>query len=765
MILTIIKNCNYFMTLQESSGTFDKYSQVLKRRWIHALGVFLCVFIVLQVATFFKKPYYLAEGKLKFQRTNTTSSLTGVGAEMSKLEPLVDNKSNPLNTEAEVIRSVPVVNTEAEVIRSVPVVKTTINKLNLKDKKNVRLKTKQFLQMLTVKEINGSDILSISYKDTNPELAAQVVNTLIDVYLDYNISSHRTQATTARKFIEKQLPNAELVVRQAEAQLAEFKEKYKIVSLQEEATKALEVITALQQQINESQSRFADAEAQSQGIRKQLGMNSQQAIVMTSLSQTSGVQDILKEIQQLESQLAARRTVLQENHPQIIDLVYKLQSLNALLQQRKQNVVGTNSLQLNHNFQLGELQQQLSARLVELESNRLGLKSQIATLSGLQTAYKQRLNNLPRLEQQQRQFERKVQAAQSTYSLLLQKLQESRIAENQNLGNASMISEAELPEESISSPMFLYLTTSLLAGLTALASVCFLEKIDKSIKNVDQAKELLQFTLLGIIPEKELLQFTLLGIIPDFSKPKKSLRGHEEMELYSKRLVVRDMPRSHINEAYRMLRANLKFMSADKELKVIVVTSSVPREGKSTVAANLAVTMAQMERRVLLIDADMRRPVQHKIWEIMNNQGLSNLIVGQGEIRTAIKQVMDNLYVLTSGVTPPNPGSLLDSKKMSALIQTLSVYYDFVIIDAPSLNVAADAATLGQMADGVLFVVRPGVADSVSASIAKELLEKSGQNVLGQVVNAAIPQNERYSYYYSTEQNNLQETVGVRSRK
>jgi polysaccharide biosynthesis transport protein len=726
------------MTLQESSGTFDKYSQVLKRRWIHALGVFLCVFLVLQVATFFKKPYYLAEGKLKFQRTNTTSSLTGVGAEMSKLEPLVDNKSNPLNT-------------EAEVIRSVPVVKTTINKLNLKDKKNVRLKTKQFLQMLTVKEINGSDILSISYKDTNPELAAQVVNTLIDVYLEYNISSHRTQATTARKFIEKQLPNAELVVRQAEAQLAEFKEKYKIVSLQEEATKALEVITALQQQINESQSRFADAEAQSQGIRKQLGMNSQQAIIMTSLSQTSGVQDILKEIQQLESQLAARRTVLQENHPQIIDLVYKLQSLNALLQQRKQNVVGTNSLQLNHNFQLGELQQQLSARLVELESNRLGLKSQITTLSGLQTAYKQRLNNLPRLEQQQRQFERKVQAAQSTYSLLLQKLQESRIAENQNLGNASMISEAELPEESISSPMFLYLTTSLLAGLTALAAVYFLEKIDKSIKNVDQAKEL--------------LQFTLLGIIPDFGKPKKSLRGHEEMELYSKRLIVRDMPRSHINEAYRMLRANLKFMSADKELKVIVVTSSVPREGKSTVAANLAVTMAQMERRVLLIDADMRRPVQHKIWEIMNNQGLSNLIVGQGEIRTAIKQVMDNLYVLTSGVTPPNPGSLLDSKKMAALIQTLSVYYDFVIIDAPSLNVAADAATLGQMADGVLFVVRPGVADSVSASIAKELLEKSGQNVLGQVVNAAIPQNERYNYYYSTEQNNLQETVGVRSRE
>ncbi|MDZ8238352.1 MAG: polysaccharide biosynthesis tyrosine autokinase [Nostoc sp. ChiQUE01a] len=715
------------MKRQESSANFDNYGQVLKRRWLAALSAFVCVFVILQVATLFKKPYYLAEGKLKFQRINTTSSLTGLGTEIGKLEPLVDDKSNPMNT-------------EAEVIRSNPVVKNTITRLNLKDSKNRELKPTQFLQKFTVKEIKGADILNISYKDTNPQIAAQVVNTLIDVYLEYNVSAHRNQAATARKFIEKQLPNAELVVRQAEAELAVFKERNKIISLQEEANKSLELITELQQQISEAQSKFADAKAQTQAIKKQLRMNSEQAVVMTSLSQTSGVQDILKEIQQLESQLAAKRTVFQDNHPQIIDLVYKLQSLNELLQQRVKNVVGVDSVQLNNNFQLGELQQQLSAKLVDLESNRLGLASQITTLSNLQAAYKQRLNNLPRLEQQQRQLERKVQAAQSTYSLLLQKLQESRIAENQSLGNASMISAAEVPEESISSPMFLYLSTGLLSSLAALAIIYILEKIDKSIKTTEQAKEL--------------LNFTLLGVIPAFNKSNNYLRGNEEMELYSKRLMVRDAPRSPINEAYRMLRANLKFMSADKELKVIVITSSVPREGKSTVAANLAITMAQMERKVLLVDADMRRPVQHKIWELINNEGLSNLIVGQGEISTAIKQVMDNLYVLTCGVIPPNPGSLLDSKKMATLIQTFSVYYDFVIIDAPSLNVAADAATLGQMADGVLFVVRPGVVDCVSATIAKELLEKSGQNVLGQVVNAVIPQHERYSYYYSNEEKN-----------
>jgi capsular exopolysaccharide synthesis family protein len=163
-------------------------------------------------------------------------------------------------------------------------------------------------------------------------------------------------------------------------------------------------------------------------------------------------------------------------------------------------------------------------------------------------------------------------------------------------------------------------------------------------------------------------------------------------------------------------------------------------------------SMAQMERRVLLIDGDLHRPIQDKIWDISNNYGLSNVIVGQVEIMKAIKKVMDNLDVLTSGVVPPSPASLLDSKRMASLVESFSAYYDCVIIDAPSLNLAADAATLGQMADGVLLVVRPGVVDSVNATLACELLEKSGQNVLGQVVNGVVPQNEQHMRYYFEEE-------------
>ncbi|MBE9247985.1 polysaccharide biosynthesis tyrosine autokinase [Dolichospermum sp. LEGE 00240] len=724
------------MELQQSSISPQKYWTILNRRWLATLLITISVFIIAQLAASLKKPIYLAEGKLRFQRSNTTSSITGLGAEIGKLDPLME-QNNPLNT-------------EVEVITSYPIIETTIKRLNLKDSQGFTLKPKLFLKNLVVKEVKGTNVIQISYNDTNPQIASQVVNEIIKVYLEQNLSSRRAEASAARQFIEKQLPKAELVVRQAESKLADFKEKNKIISLEEEASKAVQVIGDLQLRINDIQSQLANVESQYQVVIRQLGMNPKQALTMTSISQIPGVQDILKEIQQLQSQLANRQTILQENHPQIIDLQDKIASLNKVVDKRINQSIGRNNLQAEGNLQLSILQQQLSSKLVELESNRLGLANQANSLLKLQFIYKQRLNTLPKLEEQQRQLERKLQAGQSTYSLLLQKLQESRIAENQNLGNATRISDAQVPDEPISSVMISYLSSALMSILAACMTIYILEMKDKSIKTIDEAKEL--------------LELTLLGVIPTATKWKKTSKNHQANESYSQRIIIRDFPRSSISEAYRMLRANLNFISADKELKVIVVTSSVPQEGKSTVAANLATAMAQMDRQVLLIDGDLHRPVQHKIWDVINNQGLSNLIFKQEETTAIIKKVMPNLDILTSGIVPPSPASLLDSQRMATLMANFSDKYDFVIVDTPALNVAADAVTLGQMADGVLLVVRPGVVDSVNATFAKELLAKSGQNVLGQVVNGVIIKNEPHSYYYFQKEDYLQ-TINVQSQE
>lgn len=722
------------MESTESSIGFEQYWLIVKRRWFPASAVFGAVLLLAVMGAVLQKPIYHAEAKLSFKKTSPTSSLTGLGKEIGEFTPLVE-QSNPLTT-------------EIEVIRSVPLLQKTIANLNLKDQKGNPLKIKQFLKQLSVSNIRGADILTVSYKDKDPTKAAAVVKTLVALYIDNNQMVNRAEAASAREFLQKQLPVAEASVRQAEVALRRFKEQNKVVALDEEAKSAVKVIEVLDNQIAQAQSELADANTQFQVLQNELQANTRQALTETSLSQSPGVQEALREYQQVERQLGIERTRFQETHPVIADLKSKEATLKALLQKRVQQVVGTQQQSIPGNLQLGDVKPRIIEEFVKLEAKRRGLTQRVSALLNERVIYKQRINVLPRLEQEQRELESKLQASQSTYSLLLQKLQEVRIAENQNLGNARIVQSAVVPDEPVSSrKSLLALTGVLLGSLFSLATALVLEAQDKSIKTVEEAKE-----LFGL---------TLLGVIPDYRKSKKIplrdrlLDGYaaRDLEQSIPQIVVTETPYSPISAAYRMLQANLRFLSSDKELKVIVVSSSLPQEGKSTVCANLAVAVAQLGRKVLLIDADLHCPVQHRIWELTNQVGLSNVIVGQAEIKSAIAQVTSNLDVLPAGVIPPNPMALLDSQRMSSLIDNFAAAYDLVIIDTPSLNVAADALILGTKVDGVLLVVRPGVVDSGSAAFAKELLVKSNQQVLGLVANGVVPENEPHSYYYFTQKN------------
>jgi capsular exopolysaccharide synthesis family protein len=706
------------MESTESSIRLQQYWLILKRRWLPASVVFVSVFAITALSLLSQKPVYIAEGKLVFKKTSTTSSLTGLGKEIGQLNTLQDQTSP--------------VDTEADIVGSVPIAQKTITRLDLKDKRGNPLKLKQFLGQLKASHIKGTDLLQISYKDIDPKKAAAVVNTVMAVYLENNLLANRAEAVAARDFIDKQLPQAETTVRQAELAVRRFKEENKVVALQEEANSAVAIIADLQRQINAAQAGLADANAQSAKLQKELGMDLQEAVAVSSNSQ------VLKELQQVESQLATERSRFREDYPTIVSLKSKKANLQGLLQEQLKRVIAGKKQKSDGNLQISELQQKLTEEFVQSEARRLGLANQVAALSNLQATYRQRVNVLPRLEQKQRDLERQLQASQSTYSLLLQKQQEIRIAENQNIGNARVVSSAVVPEEPVASRKLSYLAAALLGILASVATVYVLETRDKSIKTVDEARKVFGFPLLGVIPASRMFEKTTLR--------------DGDSERYTPEIVVRDSLHSSFNKAYRMLQANLKFLSSNKQIKVIVVTSSVPKEGKSMVSANLAVAMAQLGRKVLLVDADMYCPRQHQIWDRPNQLGLSNLLVGQAELKTAIKEVMVNLDLLTSGVMPSNPMALLDSQQMASLIDIFSANYDFTIIDTASLSVAAETPILGQSADGVLLVVRPGVVDATSAALAKEFLEQSAQNVLGQVINGVIPENEPYSYYYFSKE-------------
>lgn len=212
--------------------------------------------------------------------------------------------------------------------------------------------------------------------------------------------------------------------------------------------------------------------------------------------------------------------------------------------------------------------------------------------------------------------------------------------------------------------------------------------------------------------------------------------------------IVEKDPKSIAAESYRTLRTNLQYSSFDEEYKVIVVTSSEPGEGKSTTAGNLALSIAQGDKKVALVDCDLRKPSIHKKFGLSNTAGLSDVIVGKEDISIVGHKYNDNLTVLTSGKIPPNPSEMLASKSMKSLIDALKRVFDYVILDTPPVQAVTDAQILSTRADGTLLVVRAEKTKKESVLNSVNLLKKVNANIIGTVLNGVDAKRSNYYYYY-----------------
>ncbi|MDF5721869.1 MAG: polysaccharide biosynthesis tyrosine autokinase [Rhizonema sp. PD37] len=704
------------------SVDFDvtRYLLILKRRWMSVSSIFLLTVAISYVVTTFMKPSYQAEGKLLFRIPSFGSNLllsSSEGQTTGDLRTLVATQ-NPIST-------------QIEVISSPSLLQQTINELKLKNK-GEPLKVEVLEKGLTLKIIGGTDVLRVTYKSRNPNEAAAVVNKIMNLYLNSDIITSRFEAEETQRLLDKQLPKAQASVHETQVALRSFKQKNNVVDLSEESKSAVAIIGSLNTEINNVQAQLDEVTAQTNALRHKVNLNSQKATDLIALNQSPGVQAILTQIQEVDRKLAIERSRFLDRTPIIIDLEANKANLQALLQKQVEQSTGNQTKVPQRLLQIGELRQSLIKDFQQSETQRLGLTKKLASLYNSLSTYQSRVKSLPLLVQNQRELEQKAEFAQSNYQTLLKKVQELQVAANKNTANARIITQAIVPEEPTLSQKPIVLALGMMLGLfLSTTTVLLIEMRDKSLKTLKEIREIFGYTMLGIVP--------LLT---------KKVSSHRYPESTPPEIAVRDMPHSLTSEIYRMIQANLRFLSSDKVLKTIVVTSAVPKEGKSTVSANLAAAIAQLGRQVLLIDADMRVPSQHYLWQLTNTAGLSEVLVGQAEFKTGVCKVMDNLDVLTAGVKPPNPLALLDSKRMASLIDDFADQYDFVIIDAPPLLLAADALTLSHMTDGILLVARPGVIDSSSASAAKEMLESSDHNILGLLVNGIIEKNESNNYFY-----------------
>ncbi|MGG7058074.1 CpsD/CapB family tyrosine-protein kinase [Clostridium nigeriense] len=212
--------------------------------------------------------------------------------------------------------------------------------------------------------------------------------------------------------------------------------------------------------------------------------------------------------------------------------------------------------------------------------------------------------------------------------------------------------------------------------------------------------------------------------------------------------IVEKEPKSMAAESYRILRTNIEYSSFDKEYKVIVVTSSEPEEGKSTTAGNLALCMAQVDKKVMLIDCDLRKPSMHKRFKVSNLIGLSDVMIGKADLTMATHMYNKNLFLLTSGKISPNPSEMLSSKVMSYLLESLKETFDYIILDTPPLKVVTDAQILSTKADGTILVVRAEKTKRESVKNAVDLLKNVNANIIGIVLNGIDASRNKYDYYY-----------------
>jgi capsular exopolysaccharide synthesis family protein len=703
---------------------FQKYWLVLKRRWLPAVLVFGSSLALALAAAVLEQPTYQAEGKVRF-KSDRTSALTGLEEERGTVEVLTF-QDEPLKT-------------QAEIVKSMPVMEKALMAAQVTNQDVINLEPEDLFKKTKVKAVPGTEILQISASSSEPAAAAAIVNGVIWAYKELNIQSNKEEAAAARRFIEQQLPRVEEKVLAAESALSRFKDDNGVIVLEEEASNAVARVSELDQQIEQGLAELADVSARANRLQGQLNLTADEALVVSSLNQSEGVQEALVYLQNAQTELSEARVLYTDQHPQVITLLRKQTAARDLLGERINELLGQQNLSAASiqdglgRLQLGDLRIDLMQNLAELDVQATGLERRLQELLQTRVSYEQQINNLPELENQQRQLERQLSASQSTYETLLNQLQEIRVIENQTVGNVQIVSLADVPTQSVSRSSMLYLAGGGLLGiLLAVATAFFLDLLDSSVKTLKEVKDLYGYTLLGVIP---------------FVRENKQSRFDAANDALP-RLLVNRSEYAGVREAYQILQANLKFLQADTQLKTVVVTSALPGEGKSEVSSNLAAALAQVGKKVLLIDADMRYPRQHHAFEIVNGEGLSHVITGQASLNSCIRSKLENLDLLTAGVVPPNPVTLLDSQRMGSLLQSLRQTYDMILIDSPPLSGYADALILGRLADGVLLVARPGVLNYAHGRSAREMLIQSQQQVLGIVANGVDPINEPDGQFY-----------------
>lgn len=697
----------------------DYFAILSKRRWVFVL--FFVVTVGGATTWVMRLP--------RIYRATTTLELSMTAAKFTSLQDIGEGTGSVYWQTKEFAE------TQFQIIRSRAVAKRVVEALGLQDDlgflgldkiKDPALARKQALtsdpisrlqSMVIVEPVKDSRVVKLAIEDTEPQRATQLVNALADAYVSANLDRKLDTTRAASVWLSDQLDTLKGKLETSEISLHDFKRDNDILtaSIEDRQSIVSQRLLAFSDALTKVSIRRAELESKRRALesaRKREASGDRAGLdELPSTARSSVVTSLRDRILVLDQERVVLAQRYLDKHPKLAEVDGKIAELRGALQKEIDKVV----------------------RIEEADYREVAETER--QLQGLIAGAKRESFELNRRQIDFNKLKREQDNNQRLYDLVLSRLKEAELLGHQATNNVSVLDRALVPSNPVKPNRKTVVIIAIFVGLLGGISLAlFFEYLDNTVKTHDDIEKFLGVPFLGIVPSiREQGQENLT----------KAEAGRNR-DLHSHR-----RPKSSVAECVRSVRTNLLFMTPDAQLKRLLVTSSGPQEGKTTVATNIAITMAQSGSRTLLIDTDMRRPRIHRAFGLPNDAGMSNLIMAQAKPEDVIREtIVPNLWVLPCGPVPPNPAELLHTQRFRQIAAELDGRFDRLIFDSPPVGAVADALILSGEVDGVVMVVKAGRTVREVALRTKQSLHDVNARIFGVVMNDVDLERRGYGYYY-----------------
>ncbi|MBW4561282.1 MAG: polysaccharide biosynthesis tyrosine autokinase [Mojavia pulchra JT2-VF2] len=696
---------------EEQDWDLKQFLAVIKRRALVMVGVTSVVMSFVSYSTLQQKPVYQSSFQLLVESVNDDNNLGKVTTDANF------NTKASLDYESQI-----------QVLRSPELMAGIVKQLQ---SYYPGINYNYLIQNLLIRRLGTTKIIEVTYRSNDPNQIKVVLDLIAKYYLNYSLEKRQTKLRQGVQFVEKQLPSIKNRVDQLQKELQIFRQKYNFISPDTQGEQ-------IQSQLQTLSNQRIAIDQQLALVRSNYKIMEGKEGELVALNSSPMYQQLVTQLRQLEVQISSELTRFQPENPAIQTLNDKKQNLLPLIQQEAQRVLGIKFAEITTQMQSLEVQsQELSKAEVQLD---------------------RQAKLLPVLSRKYTELQRDLQIATESLNRFLATRETLQIQVAQTELPWELIQGAFQPEYPISPNI----TRSLLLGFVASSILgigisLLLEKLDNTYHSVAELKENIKLPILGILPLDKKVQLSrnlnLEQKSPKQKVPAKLLQGVSSSVENLQRQSASDRyyRQGKFWESLQMLYTNIQLLNSDHPINSLIISSALPGDGKSTVAFQLAQIATAMGKRVLLVDADLRRPQIHYLSDLNNLWGLSSLISTNMPPEQVIRKMptMSNLSIITSGPVPPDPARLLSSDKMKHLMAYFHRTFDLVIYDVPPMVGLVDARMLAPYTDGMVLVVRLDKTDKSGLMQAQDSLKISPINVLGIVANGDQTQYKAYKNYYT----------------